>query len=231
MKKLLLVGNWKSHKTLQEAHTFMIAFLNNSFIEWLHTHAENEDKSKRIIICPPILLIPDLDRMLEQIQAKIPIDLGVQDISPFPIGSHTGEVAASEIVGLAKYVIVGHSERRKEFGETDELVFQKVNAAKESGLEPIFCVQGKDTAVPEGIKIVAYEPIGAIGSAHPDDPQHAESVAAFFKEEKHIPFVLYGGSITAENVSLYTTKPHIDGVLVGGASLDPTSFSEIIQRA
>jgi triosephosphate isomerase len=231
MKKLFLVGNWKSHKTLQEAHTFMIAFLNSSFIEWLHTNTEKKGESKRIIICPPIFLIPELEKMLEQIQVKIPIDLGVQDISPFPDGPHTGEIAASEIVGLAKYVIIGHSERRKEFGETDELVFQKVKAARESGLEPIFCVQGKDTPVPEDIKIVAYEPIDAIGSGHPDDPQHAESVAAFFKEEKHIPFVLYGGSVTVENVSLYTEKPHIDGVLVGGASLDPVSFSEIIQRA
>jgi triosephosphate isomerase len=231
MKKLFLVGNWKSHKTVQEAHTFMIAFLNSPFIEWLHTNAESKDKSKRIIICPPILLIPELARMLEHMDAKIPIDLGTQDISPFSVGTHTGEVAASEVVGLAKYVIVGHSERRKEFGETDELVSQKVRAARESGLEPILCVQGKDTPIPDDITFVAYEPIDAIGSGHPDDPAHAESVAEFLKEEKHIPFVLYGGSVTAENVASYTTQSHIDGVLVGGASLDPVSFSEIIQRA
>lgn len=231
MKKLFLVGNWKSHKTVQEAHSFMIAFLNSSFIEWLHTNEESNDKSKRIIICPPFLLLPELARMLEHRDAKIPLDLGTQDISPFPAGSHTGEVAASEIVGLAKYAILGHSERRKEFGETDELISQKATAARKSGLEPIVCVQGKNTPIPEDVKIVAYEPIDAIGSGHPDNPDHAEDIAAFLKEKKHIPYVLYGGSVTAENVAVYTSKPHIDGVLVGGASLDPSSFAEIIQRA
>ncbi len=209
----------------------MISFLNSSFIEWLHTNAKSKDTSKKVIICPPTLLIPELAKMIEHLQVKIPIALGAQDISPFPVGSHTGEVSASELAGLANYVIVGHSERRKEFGESDELVFQKAKEAKKSGLEPIFCVQGKDTPVPDDIKIVAYEPIDAIGSGHPDDPNHVESVVTFFKEKKNIPFVLYGGSVTSDNVFSYTGKPLIDGVLVGGASLDPMSFSEIIQRA
>lgn len=231
MKKLFLVGNWKSHKTIQEAHTFMISFLNSSFIEWLHKDAESKDTSKKVIICPPTLLIPELAKMIEHLQVKIPIALGAQDISPFPEGAHTGEISAIELAGLVNYVIVGHSERRKEFGETDEIIFQKAKEAKKAGLEPIFCVQGKDTPVPEDIKIVAYEPIDAIGSGHPDNPDHAESVATFFKEKKNIPFVLYGGSVTSDNVSSYTQRPSIDGVLVGGASLDPVSFSEIIQRA
>jgi len=231
MKKLFLVANWKSHKTIQEAHTFMTTFLNTSLIEWLHKSAESNEIVKKIVICPPFIHLPELAKMLEHSDLKISLDLGAQDLSPFSVGSHTGEVAASEIEGLVKYVLVGHSERRKDFGESDDLVAQKVRAAKKAGLEPIFCVQGKDTPVPEGVLIIAYEPVNAIGSGHPDDPEHADEIAAYFKEQKHIPFVLYGGSVTPDNVNSYTTKPHIDGVLVGGASLDPRSFSEIIQRA
>jgi len=231
MKKLLIVGNWKSHKSVEEAHTFMIAFLNSTFVNWLHSQEENKDKSKRVVICPPTILVAELARLLEHVDSKIPIDLGVQDISPFSIGPHTGEVAASEVRGLVKYVILGHSERRREFDETDDLISKKVEEANKNGLIPIVCVQSKETSVPDGTHIIAYEPVEAIGSGLPDDPVDADTVAAFFKEEKSISYVLYGGSVTPENVQRYTSCQNIDGVLVGGASLDPKIFAEIIQLA
>jgi triosephosphate isomerase len=228
MKKLFLVANWKSHKTVTDAHTFMINFLNKGFIEWMHK--EDADSAKKVIICPPMLLLSELAKLLEHTELKVPIFLGAQDVSVFAEGAHTGEVAASELKGLVSYVIVGHSERRQEFAETDEVVAKKVSEAKRQGLEPIVCVQSKSTPVPEHVRIVAYEPVEAIGTGHPDTPEDAEDVAVSFKEQG-ISYVLYGGSVTPENVYDFTSLEHIDGVLVGGASLDPLSFAHIIQRA
>lgn len=132
---------------------------------------------------------------------------------------------------FASYVIIGHSERRKEFHETETLLEQKVQEAKISHLEPIFCVQGKTTPVPEEVAIAAYEPVRAIGSGHADTPEDANEVAQFLKDRKEIPYVLYGGSVTAENVNTFTRQDAIDGVLVGGASLDPEKFAGIVQNA
>lgn len=230
MKKIFLVANWKSHKNIQEAHTFITRFLSSSFINWLHASQEEKALTKEIILCPPFHLLSELAKMITDIHVKVPVELGAQDISPFASGSHTGEVSASEVVGLVKYIIIGHSERRREFGETDELVARKVKEALRAGLEPIVCVQEESTPVPDGVRIIAYEPLSAIGSGKPDSPEDALRVASTFKSSG-VPYVLYGGSVTSENVHKFTSLEGIDGVLVGGASLDPDSFAEIIKRA
>jgi len=230
MKKLFLIANWKSHKTVSEAHTFMISLLNEELITWLHAHARNEKTTKQVVICPPFTLLPELEKLLSQ-HPTVPIKLGAQDVSPFEEGPFTGEEAASQIAQFAQFVIVGHSERRQDFGETDEIVAQKVQAARKYSLEPIVCVQGKETPIPDNVHIVAYEPLDAIGTGNAALPEVAEETALYFKHKYHVPYVLYGGSVTPENVKSYTTQPAIDGVLVGGASLDPEQFSLIIQRA
>lgn len=209
----------------------MDSFLNPSFMEWLHTYSSSDGRSKQVILCPPTFLLPILSQYLNTNRISLPISLGAQDVSPFEEGPHTGEEAASQLGEFAKYVIIGHSERRQEFGETDELVAQKVQTARAYQLEPIVCVQGKDTPVPDNVHIVAYEPLDAIGTGKPAVSEMAEEVALYFKHERHIPYVLYGGSVTPENVHSYTSQPAIDGVLVGGASLDPALFSDIIRRA
>jgi len=226
MKKLFLVANWKSNKTIAEAHSFMISFLGNEGVFRL-----KKDSANQIILCPSSTLLSEMSRTLSQVSHGLPIVLGAQDVSPFGKGPHTGEESAEQLSEFVQYVIIGHSERREDFRENDELLGLKVRAARSFGLEPIFCVQGKVTMVPEDVRIIAYEPIDAIGSGHPATVELAQDVASYFKREKGIHYVLYGGSITEKNVHSYTSQPSIDGVLVGGASLDPVIFSQIIQQA
>src|SRR5690606_18763879 len=100
-----------------------------------------------------------------------------------------------------------------------------------AGLMVIFCVQGKETVVPEGVNIVAYEPIFAIGSGTPDTPENAEDVSFFLKQEKGASVVLYGGSVKPDNIASFMSQPSIDGALIGGASLDADSFLSLIRNA
>ncbi len=227
MKKLFLVANWKEHKSSLEVHQFMISFLRAELIQYM----VGQKDQKKIIICPPTVLLSQMSSLIREYNPKINIELGAQDISQFDEGAHTGEDSARQLSEFVKYAIVGHSERRKEFFETDEILKNKVFAARASHIAPIFCVQGKETYVPEEVTMVAFEPLDAIGSGTPDTPSHANEVAKFFKEEKNIHYVLYGGSVTSKNVLSYTSQKYIDGVLVGGASLDPLEFSKIIQNA
>jgi triosephosphate isomerase (TIM) len=154
------------------------------------------------------------------------------DISPFDEGAYTGEINGNQIREFADYVIIGHSERRKNFAETDEMLSQKVQRAIECSLTPIFCVQGSDTPIPDGVTLVAYEPIFAIGTGNPDTPENAEAVIKTIKEKNpSVKYVLYGGSVTPEGVGGFTQKPLIDGVLVGGASLLSDKFVQIIKNS
>ncbi|MBI5044902.1 MAG: triosephosphate isomerase [Candidatus Levybacteria bacterium] len=228
MKKLFLVANWKEHKTLSEAHQFMISFLGNDLLSYL---AKNVSVDRKIILCPSFILLPELAGLLHEFHLSGKIKLGAQNISPYPDGPHTGEVSARQIAEFASYVIIGHSERRREYNESDEILEKKVSAALEQNITPIFCVSDKDEFIPSGVTLVAYEPVDAIGTGSPDDPKSAQAVASYIKEKKHIHYVLYGGSVTSRNVDLYIQQPDIDGVLVGGASLDPVEFSQIIQNA
>ena len=221
MKKLFIVANWKSNLTSLEAGEWF------SQVKSLEFKVQSD--GKEIIICPPFTLLSELKSLISQ--GQLPVKLGAQNISPFHEGAYTGEVNGREIKEFADYVVIGHSERRQNFGENDEMLFRKVALAKDNGLAPIFCVGGKETKVPQGIEIVAYEPIDAIGTGHPDIPENAEDAATFFKDNHKVQFVLYGGSVTGDNVNSFTRMPHIDGVLVGKASLDIGEFLQIIKNA
>lgn len=234
MKKLFLVANWKSNKTVSEAHSFMISFLNRDFITWMHSQNTDANRSKQIVICPSFSLLAELDKLIKQNAPFFSLSLGAQNISPSDEGPYTGEESAAQIAEFAKYVILGHSERRLNFGETDQQIEKKVAIARKYQLEPIVCVQGKDTPIPPDTHIVAYEPLEAISTGEigePASPDDVEKTANFLKHEKHIPYVLYGGSVDPSNVHQYTSLESINGVLIGGASLDPVSFSQIIQNA
>ncbi len=219
MKKVFIVANWKSNKDESEAKDWLDGFKIQNL----------ELINKEIIICPPFTLLSQVAS--EVISRKLKVKVGAQNISPFDGGAYTGEINGKQIKEFVDYVIIGHSERRQNFSETDETLFRKVDQALKYDLTPIFCVQGKETKVPPNVAIVAYEPIDAIGTGQSDTAENAEEVASFFKKNYNVQYTLYGGSITSKNVKEFTQMPNIDGVLIGGASLDVKEFYAIIQNA
>jgi triosephosphate isomerase len=132
---------------------------------------------------------------------------------------------------LADWVLIGHSERRKYFNESDADLATKVEKAHNVGLKVIFCVPDDKTPVPTGVEVVAYEPVWAIGTGKTDTPENANAVVASIKQKTGATTVLYGGSVTAENVATFVSQPSIDGVLPGGASLDPQKYSNLVHAA
>ncbi len=216
MKKIFIVANWKSNKLSTDIDDFATRFQEESI------------SSKEVIICPPFTLLSALKVLVDE--KKLQYKLGAQDISPYGAGAYTGEVNGKQIKEFADYVIIGHSERRTNFGESDDLLKKKVEQALANDLTPIYCVQDKNTFVPEGVSIVAYEPVSAIGTGNPDTPENAEKVAqAKMSKNPNITVVLYGGSVTSENIASFVQLEHISGVLVGGASLDPDKFAALIK--
>ncbi|OGH19079.1 MAG: hypothetical protein A3F31_01085 [Candidatus Levybacteria bacterium RIFCSPHIGHO2_12_FULL_38_12] len=220
MKNLFIIANWKSNKTTQEAK------------EWFEKSLEFRVQSlenKEIIICPSFTVMSQVKQFTKHYQ--LPFKLGAQDISAFDEGSYTGDVNGKQIKEFAEYVIVGHSERRNNNKEDDLILEKKVLKAKEYGLNVIYCVRSMDDIIPKNVFLVAYEPVFAIGTGTPDTPENADAVSKELKQKYHIKNVLYGGSVTSTNVNSFTTLPHIDGVLVGKASLNLLEFSNIIQNA
>lgn len=221
MNKLLIVANLKSYKTKSEA------------LEWLEKfkiikEKENVLSEKEVVICPPFTLLYLFSSFF--LENDIKVLLGAQNVSEFDEGPYTGEINAGQLKDFVNFVLIGHSERRTNFNEDDKALSNKVKLSLQNNLKPIFCVQNKDTSVPSGVGILAYEPVFAIGSGNPDTPQSAEEVAKSFKE-KNNTVVLYGGSVTSENVNSFTKEQTIGGVLVGGASLEAEEFIKIIENA
>ncbi|HEX8965632.1 MAG TPA: triose-phosphate isomerase family protein [Patescibacteria group bacterium] len=223
MKKLYIIANWKSYKTTQEA------------LEWL-TEAQKMlaekplDKEKVLILCAPFTLLS----LVSQFKAEnnLPIAIGVQDISPFGMGAYTGEINSLQAKEFATYALIGHSERRRYFGETDEMLAKKVEQALSQQITPMLCVTEKTTPVPNTVVIAGYEPVTAIGSGQPDTPENANEVATFIKSNNpHVQHVLYGGSVIPENVASFTRQENIDGVIIGGASLDPKKLLALAYNA
>ncbi len=221
MKHTYIIGNWKSRKTVSEAK------------EWFEKIAQMQQmfgslENKTVILCPPFHLLELCSSLVQQY--TLPLSLGAQDVSPFGIGAFTGEVAAEQLKEFVQYVLIGHSERRQHFQETDAMIAQKAQQVLSAGITPVVCVQGKETLVPEGVQMIAYEPVFAIGTGNADTPDDAESVLSFFKG-KGITTTIYGGSVNPENVASFTHQLSIDGVLPGTDSLDPTLFTNIIANS
>ncbi len=212
MKSIVIVANWKSNKTVAEADSWLGSF-------------KSQVPDGTIILAAPFTLLHLLH------ERKSGFELGAQDVSPLGVGAYTGAINAQQLKELVDWVIVGHSERRKNFGETDDILKQKVFQAKNAGLRVIFCVSDETETVPEDADIVAYEPIGAIGSGQSEDPRASNEIIARLKEKTKVPIGLYGGSVTPDNVASFIQQPAIDGVLVGGVSLDPTKFLQLIHNA
>ncbi len=213
-----VIGNWKSHKTIQEA------------IEWVEEIGPHLEKHPgiEVAVCPNYLALPDIRKAVQV--GNWPILVGSQDVSAFEIGAFTGDVAATYLKPLVDLSIVGHSERRNLFKETDELIEKKVQRLLVEGITPVVCVQDDQTPIPEGCQIVAYEPVFAIGSGQPDTPQNANEVAKSIKQKHGSELVvLYGGSVKSDNAKAFVEQSDIDGLLIGGASLEVEEFNKIIE--
>jgi triosephosphate isomerase len=242
-----MAGNWKMYKTPAETRAFFEAFRP---LVQAASHCE-------IVICPPFL---DLPAAIESARGTR-ILVGAQNLHWAKEGAFTGEVSGPMIHATgATYVIIGHSERRQFFGETDETVLKKTVAALDASLSPIVCVgemlehreSGQTAAVlcqqcEKGIAgldaqqfakiVIAYEPVWAIGTGKTATPEMAAEAHHVIRAEMRRHFgekaagdvrILYGGSVKPDNVKSLMAQPEIDGVLVGGASLDAVSFARIV---
>jgi len=179
------------------------------------------------VLCVPFTLLASASVVIAEKQLRL--FLGAQDVSPFGNGPYTGEISADMISEFASYVLVGHSERRQYFNETaEELAFQSLQA-KTAGLSVIYCTSDATEILPNSIDIVAYEPLEAIGTGIPEDPETIRSVCSNFRKLSGKP-VIYGGSVTDETLGPIVKTNTIDGLLVGGASLDPEAFSAIGEK-
>lgn len=213
-----IIANWKSNKTISEA------------LAWIDEVGPKlyRRENLKVVVCPPFTDIEEVKKAI--LVGNYPILVGAQDLSSFPDGPYTGEESArilSEIVDLA---ILGHSERRQNFGETDQTVAEKVVRAKEFNIIPLVCVQNENTPVPDRVKLVAYEPVFAIGTGNPDTPADATKVAEALKRKfGEDLLVLYGGSVTSEDAKAFLQQESLSGLLVGGASLDPEEFIKIVE--
>ena len=242
----VIAGNWKMNTSVEEAVKLALDM------------KDSLDAMSRVevVLCPPFISLVPVKRALEGSSIK----LGAQNMYYQGKGAFTGEVSPTMLVGLCEYVIVGHSERRQLFGETDDLVNLKVKAAFESGLMPILCVgetleQRQEGDAKEVISTqvraalhslhnvsglaVAYEPVWAIGTGVAATPDTASeimggvirpTIGELYGEEaaSRVP-LLYGGSVTPDNVEGFISEGSVHGALVGGASLRADQFVEIVR--
>ena len=250
MRKPFIAGNWKMHKTIEEA----VALARE-----LRAALEGVNGCDAAI-CPPF---PALAAVREALAGST-IALGAQNTHWEEQGAFTGAVSPRMLQGLCDYVIIGHSERRNAFGETDEMVNKKLHAALAHGLNPILCVgedlqqnQAGETGTFVGGQVraafggitaqqartvtLAYEPIWAIGTGVPATGEAANAtiegtvratVAALYGDEvAQAVRIQYGGSVKPGNIGEFVAQPGIDGALVGGASLRAADFAAIVRKA
>ena len=217
-KNIWIIANWKSNKTIQEA------------LDWVAKvgSAIPKQDNLKVVVCPTFSCLSEVKKAVTV--GNFPLMVGSQDLSPFDKGAYTGEESASLLKQLVNLSLIGHSERRQNFSEADEMISKKVKQAKNNDIIPLVCIQGEDTLVPEGCQLVAYEPIFAIGSGNADTPDSANSVATILRQNNQGLEVLYGGSVTSENVKSFLNKENISGVLVGNASLDAREFIRIVNE-
>lgn len=185
-------------------------------LEWLDIVGSQlpVDSNLKIVVCPDANCLEEVKKEIKSKQ--YPLLMGMQDL---PVLDKN----------LASLAILGHSSRRQQ-GETDDLVAQKVKQVVEKEIIPLVCVQGSETLVPDGCKLIAYEPVFAIGTGNPDTPENAQIVAGKLSAKAQNLEILYGGSVNSENVTSFVSQSNICGVLIGKASLDASEFVRIIDE-
>lgn len=238
MRKIVIAGNWKMYKTQAEALEFLLGF----------TTLVNEAPDEReIVLCGPFTALGTLSKNLHGSRIRI----GAQNIHWEESGAYTGEISGPMLTEYSiRYVVVGHSERRQYFGETDETVNLRLKAAQRHGLTPILCVgetkEQRDAGETESLimmqlekdlvgvdqtqLVIAYEPIWAIGTGETCESSEANRVIGLIRSQlthADVP-IQYGGSVKPGNIDEIMAQPEIDGALVGGASLEAESFARIV---
>lgn len=248
MRKPIIAGNWKMNKVITEA---------TSFAEEVKNRVPSPDTVDSVVCAPALFL----DRLVSAAKGT-DLKIGAQTMHFEDSGAFTGETSPLALKDLGvEYVILGHSERREMFAETNETVNKKVHAAFKHGLKPIVCcgetltqreagqtneLVGSQieqaltglTAEQASEVVVAYEPIWAIGTGKSSSAEEANETCghirsviakAFSNEVAERVRIQYGGSVKPGNIHEYMSQPHIDGALVGGASLDPASFLQLLE--
>jgi triosephosphate isomerase len=244
MRRPFIAANWKMNKTVPEAMDFIYSFLPSV----------RDVKDADVVIAPPFTALFAVAEKL----VGTNVNLSAQNLFYEEKGAFTGEVSAPMLVDAGcEYVIIGHSERRQYFGETDEVVNRKIRTARKNGLTVIFCIgeslQEREAAMTfdilnrqlvNGLKeidvhklVVAYEPVWAIGTGRTATPEQAQDAHGYIRSKLRELYtddadsvrILYGGSVTPENVDSLMACPDVDGALVGGASLKPGSFERIVK--
>lgn len=217
------IANWKSHKTQTDAEAWLTAFQK---LLTSNSAVQNKliDGQISIVLCPSYVFLAGLKHSFLNLPHY---SLGVQNVSPFPPGSYTGEVSARMLAGLAEWTIVGHSERRTYFHETNNDVSKKLELAQDSGLKTILCIRGPKDMVGDPATLIAYEPVEAIGTGKNASSKDILAMRKELNIQERRPFI-YGGSVDANNCKEYIQTEGIDGFLVGTAALDPAIFFSIV---
>ena len=238
----LIVGNFKMNMSLQDIAQYM---------QYINANNNFNMNQNEIVICPSYIYIPYLNNNPK-------FKVGVQDVSINELGAFTGEVSAMQLKGLnVKYSILGHSERRKYFNETENIINKKIRQCLNNNIKPIVCIgENKEEKLMMKTEqvlrrsildllrdfnkeelsniIIAYEPIWAIGTGVPPTKKEIEDTAYYIKDLIKSAYkvdlkVLYGGSVSLNNIDTFININNIDGYLIGGSSIDAEEFSKIVQ--
>jgi triosephosphate isomerase (TIM) len=238
VRKIVIAGNWKMYKTQAESEEFLQGFL---------PHLQETPEEREVLLCPPFTNLSVLSRNLHGSR----VQLGAQNVHWEEYGAYTGEISPPMLIEIGvRFVIVGHSERRQYFCETDATVNLRLRTAQRFGLTPILCVgetkEQRDNKETESLislqldkglvdidqdnLVIAYEPIWAIGTGDTCEAVEANRIIGLIRSQLNNPNVSiqYGGSVKPNNIDEIMAQPEIDGVLVGGASLEAESFARIV---
>jgi triosephosphate isomerase len=250
MRRIIIAGNWKMNKTYSESEEFLSEMAN---------FTETKDlKNVDVVICTPALYL----KPATGFAAKSKIFIGAQNVSNFDFGAYTGEISAPMLKAIeCSFCIIGHSERRKYFGDTDDLVNAKLKILQQNKIIPIVCIgetlEEREAGITEDVVVnqlegafrnitvnndvvIAYEPVWAIGTGKTATPAQAQEIHSLIRswlienynhEIAENMSILYGGSVKPDNIRELLIQPDIDGGLIGGASLDMGKMKEMINIA
>jgi triosephosphate isomerase len=214
----LIVANFKCYKTTEEC------------LKWLDEVGEKlvVPDGREAIVCPSFVSLEAMRRRIEECGYNI--KLGAESVSHFEEGAFTGEVSAKMLAGVVEYVLVGHSERRSKFGETNEDMRLKVELCLKYGLKPLLLVRGVEDEIVEGVEYFAWEPVSAIGTGQAIGAAEANGQIVSLRGGQEARG-MYGGSVKPDNIGSFFAENEIYGAVIGSAALDSGKFLEMVSNS